>query len=435
MARPFWRREARSPLDNPQVPVFAALLGMIEGGDNAAGVHVSPQRAMRVVAFLACVKLLSETIASLPRPVFTTDAHGSRQADIGDTRARKLALAPNPEMTAFVFWAYVVVCMCAYGNAFVWIEYDEAGDISLWPVAPNKIRRHTDKVRGKVWVVDLPNDSQGWLSDEEVLHFQGIGLDTELGLSNVVQAKQALGISISAEDYAGRMFANNGAPGSILSTDKPMSDEQFKTFKARWEMSHEGLKNSHKFALLPAGMTYAPSGFDPTNLQMVEARKFQVREMARLFRIPPHMIGDLEGSATFASVEQMSIDFVTYTLMPWLVNIEQVVNTKLFSGQKDLAAGRFMQHDTSVLLRADSVSRSKIDAVYRYAGIKTGNEVRESIGMPPIEGGDVLWQPVNQTVIGPDGLPVSLAAAGGGPTSTADPNGGDDSEAAAAAGE
>ena len=426
MRNPF-KREARSPLDNPSVPVFAALLGMMEGQDNSSGVAVSPQRAMRVVAFLACVKLLSETIASLPRPVFTSDGNGGRVADLEDPRVRKLALAPNPDMTAFVFWTYVIVCMAAYGNAYVWIEYDESGNIDLWPVAPNKIKLQRDAQSGRrVWVVEISDQRKVWLNDEEVLHFQGIGLETELGLSNVAQARQALGISIAAEDYAGRMFEGDGSPGAVLQTEKPMTDAQFKEFHAHWQASHEGLRNAHKFALLPPGMTYAASGFDPTNLQMIEARKFQVREMARLFRIPPHMIGDLEGSATFASVEQMSIDFVTYTLMPWLVNIEQVVNTKLFAGQKDIAEGRFMQHDTTPLLRADSVSRSKIDAVYRYAGIKTGNEVRESIGLPPKEGGDVLWQPVNQSVVGPDGIPVPPQT-GVPPTATdtADPSGND----------
>jgi HK97 family phage portal protein/HK97 family phage prohead protease len=404
MRMPFRRAESRSPLDNPNVPVFQALLGMMDGADSTTGVHVSPKRAMHVIAFLACVKLLSETIASLPRNVWQAGPNGGRAAVEDDPRVAQLALSPNPDMTAYTFWAYIVVSMATWGNAFAWIEHDDAGDVAaLWPIAPGMIRKHRDGKGPVRWIITYADNSEGWLYDEEVMHFQGIGLSTDAGLSNVDTARQALGIAISAEDYAGRMFQNDGHPGAILTTDKPMSDEQFAAFKARWTASHEGLKNAHKFALLPPGMTYGASGFDPTNLQMVEARKFQVREMARLFRIPPHMIGDLEGSATFASVEQMSIDFVTYTLRPWLVNIEQVVNRKLFGFPADMAAGKFMEHDTSVLLRADSVSRSKIDNVYRLGGIKTANEIRDPLGLPPIEGGDVLWQPVNVQVVGPDG--------------------------------
>jgi HK97 family phage portal protein len=380
-----WRRggasESRSPLDNPNVPVFAALLGMTEAADSSTGMHVSPQRAMRIVAFLACVKLLSETIASLPIKLYAADGATGRTVVSDDPRLRQLALEPNPDMTAYNFWAYIVTSLCVWNNAFVWIETDGHGQVSaLWPINPRMVRRIKAEDGSKRWVVRMGDDKEGWLYDDEVMHFHGIGLDADQGLVTIDAARNALGIAMSAEDYAGRMFQNDGHPGAILTSDKPMSDEQFATFSARWKSSHEGLRNAHKFALLPPGMSYETSGFDPTNLQMIEARKFQVREVARLFRIPPHMIGDLDGSATFASVEQMSIDFVTYTLMPWLVNIAQVVNRKLFGFPADVAAGLFVEHDTEVLLRADSVSRSKIDAVYRYAGVKTANEVRESIG-------------------------------------------------------
>jgi len=403
MRNPF-RREDRSQLDNANIPVFQALLAMTEGIDGATGVHVSPQRAMRVVAFLACVKLIAETIASLEMQLFENgDKTGTRKPST-DPRGRLLALEPNPDMTAYDFWSYVIMCMCVYGNAYVWIETDGGGDVvALWPIRPD-VRKHKADDGSVRWVVTFEDGSEGWLFDAEVMHFKGLGLESGSGLSNVGQARQAIGIAMAAEEYAGRMFQGDGHAGAVLSTERPMNDEQFNQFRARWDASHSGLKNAHRFALLPAGMTYQSSGFDPTNLQMVEARKFQVREMARLFRIPPHMIADMEGGASYSSVEQASIDFVTYTLRPWLVNISQVVTRKLLSfGQADASRGLFVEHDTSVLLRADSVSRSKIDNVDRLAGIKTANEIRESRGLPPIDGGDVLWQPVNVQVVGADG--------------------------------
>lgn len=428
MARiPFLKREQRSPLDNPTQPIFDVILGMSDGANSASGVHVSPEQAMRVIAFLACVKLLAETIASLPINTFALDGGGNRERDPLDYRARMLSLEPNPDMTAFKFRSYLIVSMAVWGNGYVWIETDGSGKVvALWPIMPSTISKRRDENGQTRWEVKMgPDQRPGWLYDAEVLHFQGIGLDTQSGLSSVNQARGSLGISIAAEDYAGRMFANDGSPGAVLSTERPMTDEQFDTFRARWRSMHEGLRNSHRFALLPPGMTLARSGFDPSNLQMIEARKFQVREMARLFRIPPHMIGDLEGSATFASVEAMSIDFVTYTLMPWLVNIEQVFNRRLFGFPADLKAGRFMEHDTSVLLRADSVSRAKIDNVYRLAGIKTANEIREPIGLPPIEGGDVLWQPVNVQVVGPDGGAITPGVDSGASDAAPGDGGGD----------
>ena len=397
--------EQRDALGNPSVPLYDYLLGLTDDGAGTAGVNVTPEGAMRVVAFLSCVKVLAETIASLPIGVFTRNDGALGQPILDDPRVELIADYPNPEMTAYKFWLYVVTSMAVYGNAYVWIETDGNGAVvALWPIAPSKIRKHRQGAEVR-WIVDLPG-GPGWLFDAEVMHFSGISLDGEHGLSNVVQARQAIGISIAAESYAGRMFESDGRPGAILSSEKPMTDEQFKSFQGRWRASHEGLRNSHRFALLPPGITYNESGFDPTNLQMVEARKFQVREMSRLLRVPPHMVNDLDGSATFASVEQLSIDFVTYSLRPWLVNIAQVVRRGLFRQPDDRKRGVFVQHDTSVLLLADSVARSKIDSVYRLAGIKTANEVRETIGLSPIKGGDVLWQPVNVQVIGADGEPA-----------------------------
>jgi HK97 family phage portal protein len=269
------------------------------------------------------------------------------------------------------------------------------------------------------------------LLDDEILHFRGIGLDTRRGLSNVREARNALGIAMSAEDYAGRLFQNDGHPGAMLSSAKTMTDEQFETFRARWRAGHEGLRNSHKFALLPPGISYESSGFDPSNLQMIEAREFQVREIARLMRIPPHMVGDTQGQA-FASVEQQSIDFVTYTVSPWLVNFAQTIRRGLFSTDEDRARRRFVQHDTSPLLRADSISRARIDNVYRLAGIKTANEIRESIGLPPVAGGDVLWQPVNVQVVGPDGSVVTPGVDTGADDPAAAPSSSSDGSPAAA---
>lgn len=405
--------ETRDSFENPSVSLYTALIGTTDATlDSATGASVTPERAVRVVAFLACVRLLAETIASLPIDIFDRQ-DGKRDGAIlsanDDDRYELLNEEPNPEMTAFAFWAYIVLSVCIWGNAYAWIETDGKGNaVALWPIAPYKIRETRRQDGARVWLID---DGGGWgdptvAMDDEIMHFHGVGLDANRGLSPVREGRNALGIALSAEDYAGRMFQNDGNPGAVLSTEKQMTDEQFETFRSRWNAGHTGLKNAHKFALLPPGMTYEASGFDPTNLQMVEAREFQVRETARLMRIPAHMVG-ATGATSFAAVEQQSIDFVTYTLSGWLVNIAQTIRRGMFSGAEDKAKRRFVQHDPSSLLRADSISRARIDNVYRLAGVLTANEIRESIGKEPKEGGDVLWQPTNVQVVGPDGSVIT----------------------------
>jgi HK97 family phage portal protein len=403
--------EYRDDLENPSVSLYTALVGLTDGTlDSTTGAAVTAERSVRVVAFLACVKLLAETIAALPINVFERDPeNGKRMPVLDDGRVELLNDEPNAELTAFNFWAYLVLCVCLWGNAYVWVEIDGKGDaIALWPIAPTKIRETRRQDGARVWLID---DGGGWGSptvatDDEVMHFHGIGLTSGRGLSNVREGRNALGIAMSAEDYAGRMFQSDGNPGAVLSTDKTMTDEQYETFRSRWRSGHEGLKNSHKFALLPPGMSYEASGFDPTNLQMIEAREFQVREIARLMRIPGHMIG-ATGSTSFAAVEQQSIDFVTYCLNGWLVNFAQTIKRGLFGSSIDKGRRMFVQHDPSGLLRADSISRARIDSVYRLAGILTSNEIREGLGREPVEGGDVLWQPVNVQIVGDDGKPIT----------------------------
>lgn len=414
MAKPFWRRgkaEARDGLGNPNLPVFDYILGLTDGDMNGGlGSHVTAKRAMRVTAFLACVKLLAETIASLPVQVFEQgDVPGTRQAS-ADPRADLLSIAPNPDMTAFTFWQFIVVSMATWGNAFVFMEADEANGLTaLWPIPPTNVEIRKRADGSTVYLVGSVGDEGGKVAllAAEVMHFKGVGLTADVGMSNIDQAREALGLSIAAEEYAGRMFTNDGRPGVLFEQTKTMTDEQFSSFRNRWQSSHEGVRNAHKFGLLPPGLSMVDTNFDPTNLQMIEARKFQVREMARLMRVPPHMIADLDGSATFASVEQMSIDFLTYTIRPWIVNIAQTVRRGMFMSSQDRAVGRFIDHDTSVLLRTDSISQAKIDSVDRLTGIRTANEIREKRGLSPMPGGDVLWQPVNVAVIGPDGEVIS----------------------------
>jgi HK97 family phage portal protein len=408
-----WRRsaspaETRDSLENPSVSLVAAIMGTTDSTlDSTTGASVTPERSMRVVAFMACLKLLAETIASLPINVYTRDENGTRQAVLDDPRRDLLTFEPNPEMTAFVFWSYIVVSVCVWGNGFAYIETDSNGNAAaLWPIQLTKVQRAKMKDGSKGWLVDVGTDGRMAIFDDEMMHFRGIGLDTSKGLSNVSEARNALGISMSAEDYAGRMFQNDGHPGAIIQSERAMTDEQFESFRARWRAGHEGLRNSHKFALLPPGLTYSTSGFDPSNLQMIEAREFQIREIARLMRIPPRMIGAVQTSG-FADAENEAIDFVAFSLTPWLVNFQQVIRRGLFSSKRDRATGMFVDHETSQLLRAGSVPRARIDNVYRLAGIKTANEIRESIGLPPYPGGDTLWQPVNVQVVDPNGTPLT----------------------------
>ena len=225
------------------------------------------------------------------------------------------------------------------------------------------------------------------LQPSDVLHIPGLGFDGLVGYSPIAMAKNAIGMAIACEEYGAKFFANGAAPGGVLEHPGTIKDPQ--RVRESWQSTFGGSGNSNKIAVLEEGMKYTPIGISPEQAQFLETRKFQINEIARIFRVPPHMVGDLEKSS-FSNIEQQSLEFVKYTLEPWLVRWEQSIQRTLFSPEEKKRY--FAKFNVEGLLRGDYASRMTGYATARQNGWMSANDIRELENMdriPAEDGGDL----------------------------------------------
>ena len=225
------------------------------------------------------------------------------------------------------------------------------------------------------------------LHPSDVLHIPGLGFDGLVGYSPIAMAKNAIGMAIACEEYGAKFFANGAAPGGVLEHPGTIKDPQ--RVRESWQSTFGGSANSNKIAVLEEGMKYTPIGISPEQAQFLETRKFQINEIARIFRVPPHMVGDLEKSS-FSNIEQQSLEFVKYTLDPWVIRWEQSIQRSLLS--QDEKAVYFVKFNLEGLLRGDYQSRMNGYAIGRQNGWMSANDIRELENLdriPTEEGGDL----------------------------------------------
>ncbi|MCC6147413.1 MAG: phage portal protein [Anaerolineaceae bacterium] len=370
----------------------------LSGYQTAAGVSVSESSSLQVSAVFACVRVLAETIASLPLPLYqyTTPR--------GKEKARDHALyailhdMPNPEMSSFDMRNALQGHLALRGNAYMEIEQNRAGKIiALWPLRPDRMRimRKSGKLvyfyRVNAGGEEIP------LSSERIFHVRGMGSDGVTGYSPVALARQSIGLAMATEEYGSRYFGNGAQPGGVLEHPSSLKDDAYQRMRKSWEEAHQGLEKSHRVAILEEGVSYKQIGMAPEDSQFLETRKFQVTEIARIFRVPPHMIADLE-RATFSNIEQMSLEFVMYSLMPWLVCWEQAIYRGLLTEPE--RKKYFAKFNVAGLLRGDMLSRYQSYAVARQWGFYSANDVREIEDLNPVDGGDEYLVPLNMVPAG-----------------------------------
>ena len=381
----FWRN-----IKNPS----ELILKLFGSPETASGVSVTTATSLSVSAVYASVRVLSESIASLPLILYRRQASGGR---IRARRHRLFSLlhdAPNPEMTSFEWRETQMVHLLLRGNAYSEIERDNGGRVkALWPLNPDKTK--PKRIDGEiVYVIDLPQGGQAMLPFDDMLHVKGIGSTGLVGWDPLTVAQETFGLSIAAQEYGARFFANDATPGGHLVHPGKLSDEAHARLKKSWEKSHKGLTQKHRIAVLEEGMSYKAVGLRPDQAQFIETRKFQVAEIARIFRIPPHMIGDLE-RATFSNVEQQALDFVVHSLRPWLVRWEQAVLMKLLSMRERMEL--FAEFLVDGLLRGNVKDRFESYGVGRQWGWLSANDVRRIENQNPLpeDVGDVYLSPSN----------------------------------------
>lgn len=365
-------------------------------GRTTSGKPVNERTAMQTTAVYACVRILAEAVASLPLHVYEYQDDGGKKLVHDHPLYYLLHDEPNPEMTSFVFRETLMSHLLIWGNAYAQIIRDGAGRVlGLYPLLPDKMEVQRDDKRNIYYVYSRNSDENPTFKEygniklkaEDVLHIPGLGFDGLIGYSPIAMAKNAVGMTLACEEYGASFFANGANPGGVLEHPGVLKDPS--KVRESWNSVYRGVNNAHKIAVLEEGMKYQQIGIPPEEAQFLETRKFQINEIARLYRIPPHMVGDLDKSS-FSNIEQQSLEFVKYTLDPWVIRWEQSLQRSLLlPGEK---GKYFIKLNVDGLLRGDYQSRMNGYAVGRQNGWFSANDIREMENMNPIpdeEGGNL----------------------------------------------
>lgn len=365
----------------------------INGVPSFSGVNVSENTALNSVPVFACVRVISETIASLPWITYRRLTPRGKERDISHPLYTLLHDSPNPEMTSFQFREALQGHLLTWGNAYAEIEYDMgSGRIAaLWPLRPDRMKVKRISKGILEYHYSLGSGQTVILKSYQVLHIPGMGFDGVMGYSPITMARQAIGLTMATEEFGARFFGNGALPGIYLKHPNTLSDQARENIAKSWNKQHQGLSKSHRLGILEEGMDVVKVGIPPEDAQFLETRKYQKTEIASLFHVPPHMIGDLE-RATFSNIEQQSLEFVIYTIRPWLVRWEQAGQVK-FQLQ---GTSNFTEFLVDGLLRGDIKSRYEAYAISRNWGWTSANDIRELENQNPIEeGGDIYLVPMN----------------------------------------
>ena len=364
-------------------------------GGSTSGKTVTERSAMQMTAVYSCVRILAEAIAGLPLHLYTYKEDGGKEKAIGHPLYLLLHDEPNPEMSSFVFRETLMTHLLLWGNAYAQIIRNGKGEVvTLYPLMPNRMTVDRDS-SGQLFYSyqmnnsDAPTMKTGTviLKPSDVLHIPGLGFDGLVGYSPIAMAKNAIGLAIATEEYGAKFFANGATPGGLLEYPGTVKDPD--RVRESWNKGFSGSQNAGKVAILEEGMKYTPISIAPEQAQFLETRKFQINEIARIFRVPPHMVGDLEKSS-FSNIEQQSLEFVKYTLDPWVVRWEQSLSRALFTPEEKKKY--FFKFNVEGLLRGDYQSRMNGYATARQNGWMSANDIRELENLdriPAEEGGDL----------------------------------------------
>ena len=364
-------------------------------GGSTSGKNVNERSAMQMTAVYACVRILSESIAGLPVHLYKYREDGSKEKAVDHPLYRILHDEPNPEMTSFVFRETLMTHLLLWGNAYAQIIRNGKGQVlGLYPLIPNRMTVDRDE-KGHLYYSYLVSDSDAptmksgtvILKPTDVLHIPGLGFDGLVGYSPIAMAKNAIGLAIAAEEYGSKFYANGAAPSGVLEHPNVLKDPA--KVRDSWNAAFGGSSNAHRVAVLEEGMKYTPISISPNEAQFLETRKFQIDEIARIFRVTPHMVGDLEKSS-FSNIEQQSLEFVKYTLNPWVCRWEQALQRALLDD--DEKGKYFFRFNVEGLMRGDYQSRMNGYATARQNGWMSANDIREleNLDRIPAElGGDL----------------------------------------------
>lgn len=379
--------ERRTHPSNPANWLLYALGG---GTETSAGIKVDEETAMRLTAVYACVRILAESVSSLPLILYRRKGKGKERADDHPLYSI-MHDQPNPEMTSMVFRETSMGHLGLWGNSYSGKASNGAGKVQLWPLRPDKIE--VKRIDGNLWY--LYNKSGGIqpIPRRDILHIPGLSYNGISGLSPIGQAREAIGIAFGAEETAARFYGQGMRAGGVFTHPEQLGKDALENLKQSIKDSIGGSGKFHNPLVLEEGMKWEQLTIPPNDAQFIETRKWQLEEVARCYRVPLHLLGHLD-RMSYNNVEQLGIDFVVHTLRPWLIRTEQNYNQQLLT-EKERKAGYFFEHKIDGLLRGDSKSRNESYATAVQWGWMSRNDVRELENLNPQEGLDTYLVPLN----------------------------------------
>lgn len=363
----------------------------------ASGITVNESTALTYSAVYAAVSLLSASVAQLPFIVYRRLPGGGKERATDHPAYRLLKRAPNPMMTSFTWREGGMGWALTWGNSFNEITHDGSGNpTEIWPINNDRVRIRIEG--GELFYeIRKADNTLTFLRAEDVLHVPNFG-DGINGHSPIRLHREAIGLGLATEKTGASFFGNGMHPGGVFEIPGSMKDEATAAFrKSMKEGGFSGSGGTGKFLILEEGVKWHSVGIPPEDAQFLETRQFQVNEIARIYRVPPHMIGDLSRS-TFSNIEQQSLDFVKHSLMHWLVRWQQECNRKLL--REDEQDEYFCEFLVDWFAIADLITRYAAYKIGRDGGWLNSNEIRDRENMNPIDGGDTFVEPMNMRPLG-----------------------------------
>ena len=383
----------RSSPNNPSTSLANPASWMFDGSASKTGIAITEDSAMRLSAVFGAVRVISETIASLPWMV-KQDFEGSTR-NAAAHPINQLIHSPNGMMTDFNFRESCQAHLCLHGNAYIAIKRNEAGQpVSLIPVHPDRVKVKVYKDE-KFYTID---DGKETFDDTEMIHIVGLSFDGIVGKSVIEAARESIGLGLAADQFGGAFFGNGANVNTVLTHPGRLSDDAYKRLMASWQRRYAGLDNAHKTAILEEGMNLQKVSISPSESQFLETRQFGVVDIARFFRIPLAYLGSLENSSTRANIEEQGIQFQRNTILPWVKRWEAEFNRKLFPNGNDY----YIRFNMDGLLRGDISSRYSSYATARQWGWLSVNDIRKFEGLDNIDNGDTYLQPLNMVDVATD---------------------------------
>jgi len=349
-------------------------------------------KALTLTSVWNAIRLLSESVSSLPITVYRKENNGDKVEDVNNRIYNLIKFKPNNFQNKITFFEYVMYSVLTDGNAYVQIVRDNsANPVQLIPINPDYVN-----IFIKENELFYQMDGGSVLDSADVLHIKLITDDGIEGLSPIDQCAKAINWNLSIEEFGSTFFKNGAKPSSVLSTDRALSETAIERLKNSFNSSYAKLKSSNSTIILEEGLTFKPISISPEQAQFLASRQFGIEEIARIFNIPPHMLKDLSKSS-FNNIEMQSQEYVTYTLMPYLTRIEQEMNLKLFRTNE--LGKTFVEFNVNGLLRGDVKTRNEAYKTAIQNGYMSINEVRQKENLNSIEGGDKHFIQMNMTTI------------------------------------